>query len=383
MSDKDLNYITETLLKSYPNSSIINEEYLNNLLNKLQEENLSDVSQTIFTCKSMINNYLIAMAKKDENVLLELVVDMASVKDRICLKLKLDKNNPLYDEYLMEGILAYDGSKNLELYLSSFLLKKLKMKYVPEKTDKKLVFKGQNNSLLKEENITTEEIKEVAKQEIVEPIKVVEVTPVVVEEVKQDILEKEKAIKEPSREDIVEPIQSQNSSEPLILSKKQLKNKKRREAKKEQEETQIENTFEIPIEDLENILNHEETEEQELEDITKDFYEPLIEERLSEEEISLKVEQVLAIKGTEKENLVSKLYHFLEAEKNIKIEDNIYYDYYCRLRFNKDNRYSLEVIASTLNLSLKEVIGFEEYTIKELKELLNKPLEKNISLTVK
>lgn len=83
----------------------------------------------------------------------------------------------------------------------------------------------------------------------------------------------------------------------------------------------------------------------------------------------------------EKNNIVTKLYKLLDVKKKMNIEDNIYYYYYTCLRFEtKEKIYSLEIIAATLGLSLEEVIAFEEYTINQIKELLN-PVDKNISLT--
>ena len=76
---------------------------------------------------------------------------------------------------------------------------------------------------------------------------------------------------------------------------------------------------------------------------------------------------------------MTKLYKLLGVK--INIEDNIFYYYYTCLRFGtKDKTYSLEIIATTLGLSLEEVIAFEEYTINQIKELLN-TVDKNISLT--
>ena len=176
MNDKEQNYIIETLLKSYSNSSLINEEYITNLLEKLEEK---DSSQTIFTCKNIINNYLANQAKVDENILFELTIDMVSVKERICLKLKLDVNNPIYDDYLMEGILSYDGSKSLDLYLSSFLMQKIKIKYVPLKSSKILEYKDHK----------TNKDKELISGS--EPEKIVEVPPVITLEEKSPIREED------------------------------------------------------------------------------------------------------------------------------------------------------------------------------------------------
>lgn len=391
MSDANLKYITDSLLKTYANSSLINEEYIANLLQTLKEENiLNDNSQVIFTCKSMINNYLVEQAKMNEDILLELVFDMASVKERICLKLKLDVNNFIYDDYLMEGILSYDGSKSLDLYLSSFLMQKVKMKYVPEKTNKKLEYKSKdfNNS-----NSSSSS----------EPKKVVEVTPVIGEskkvlnEATQDnlgvknslqgaqVTKNEEAIKEESVIEVpkeeIKPVASILKEE----AKKQLKNKKRREAKRTTKKDDIE-IFETSIEDLEDLLNLPKDEEQnKIEDITKDLCEPLEQRKISGEELAKRVSKFIStIKGTEEENLVMKLYKFLDAEKKINGEDNIIYWYYSRLRFGTYNGfYSLDEIALVLDISLDEVISYEEYTIKEIKELLGKRLEKNISLIYK
>ncbi len=369
MSNKDLIYIRETLLKSYANSSLITEEFISNLLDNLKEEgNLKDVSQTIFTCKKIINDYLVEQARKNENILLELVFDMFSVKERICLKLKLDLKNPIYDDYLMEGILNYDGSKSLDLYLSSFLMQKIKTKYVPEKSSKKLEYKSDEIRTLKEKKSIKEE-------------ELLKIEPIVEEVIEENLLQKETL-----KKDIASLNQPALESKNLKLTKKQLRNQRRREAKKDQVQTKNEdvNSFEVPIEDLENLITLDRDESKVIEDVTKDVCEPL-DEKISEEELANRISEVInTIFPTEEENIVTKLYKLLDANKKINIEDNIFYYYYTCLRFGtKEKTYSLEIIATTLGLSIEEVISFEEYTVNQLKELLNTSLEKNNSLTFK
>lgn len=381
MNDKEQNYIIETLLKSYPNSSLINEEYITNLLEKLEEK---DSSQTIFTCKNIINNYLVEKAKVDENILFELTIDMTSVKERICHKLKLDVNNSIYDDYLMKGILSYDGSKSLDLYLSSFLMQKIKIKYVPPKSSKLLEYKDHK----------TNENKELTSGS--EPEKIAEVSPAITLEEKAPIREedlkvepsakeqevnflKEDKVEEVAKEEIVStsPLTLKDGS--LSLTKKQLKNQKRREAKKEQSQS----SFEVPIEDLEDLLVLDSDETEIIEDVTKDLCEPLEQhEEINGKELADRISKVVNnIPPMEKNNIVTKLYKLLDIKKKMNIEDNIFYYYYTCLRFEtKEKIYSLEIIAVTLGLSLEEVIAFEEYTINQIKELLN-TVDKNISLT--
>ena len=386
MNDKEQNYIIETLLKSYSNSSLINEEYITNLLEKLEEK---DSSQTIFTCKNIINNYLANQAKVDENILFELTIDMVSVKERICLKLKLDVNNPIYDDYLMEGILSYDGSKSLDLYLSSFLMQKIKIKYVPLKSSKILEYKDHK----------TNKDKELISGS--EPEKIVEVPPVITLEEKSPIREedlkiessaleqeqevsfsKEDKIEEVAKEEVVStsPLTVKDSS--LSLTKRRLKNQRRREAKKEQPQALNEEiSFEVPIEELEDLLVLDSDETEIIEDVTKDLCEPLEQhEEINGKELAGRISEVINnIPPLEEDNIVTKLYKLLGVK--INIEDNIFYYYYTCLRFGtKDKTYSLEIIATTLGLSLEEVIAFEEYTINQIKELLN-TVDKNISLT--
>lgn len=386
MNDKAQNYIIETLLKSYSNSSLINEGYITNLLEKLEEK---DSSQTIFTCKNIINNYLANQAKVDENILFELTIDMASVKERICHKLKLDVNNPIYDDYLMEGILSYDGSKSLDLYLSSFLMQKIKIKYVPLKSSKILEYK--DHKTIENKKLTSGS----------EPEKIVEVPPVITLEEKDQIREedlkvessaleqeqevtfsKEDKIEEVAKEEIVStsPLTVKDNS--LSLTKRRLKNQRRREAKKEQPQALNEEiSFEVPIEELEDLLVLDSDETEIIEDVTKDLCEPLEQhEKINGKELADRISEAIKnIPPLEEDNIVTKLYKLLGVK--INIEDNIFYYYYTCLRFGtKDKTYSLEIIATTLGLSLEEVIAFEEYTINQIKELLN-TVDKNISLT--
>lgn len=384
MNDKEQNYIIETLLKSYPNSSLINEEYITNLLEKLEEK---DSSQTIFTCKNIINNYLANQAKVDENILFELTIDMASVKERICHKLKLDINNPIYDDYLMEGILSYDGSKSLDLYLSSFLMQKIKIKYVPLKSSKILEYKDHK----------TNKDKELISGS--EPEKIVEVPPVITLEEKSPIREedlkvesssleqevifsKEDKVEEEAKEEIASTIQLTLKDSSLSLTKRRLKNQRRREAKKEQSQALNEEiSFEVPIEELEDLLVLDSDETEIIEDVTKDLCEPLEQhEEINGKELADRISEVIKnIPPLEEDNIVTKLYKLLGVK--INIEDNIFYYYYTCLRFGtKEKTYSLEIIAATLGLTLEEVIAFEEYTINQVKELLN-TVDKNISLT--
>lgn len=364
MSDKDLKYITDSLLNTYTNSSLINEEYISNLLKTLKENNvLNDVTQTIFTCKEHINNFLAEKAKSDEEILFELAIDMAPIKERVCLKLKLDAKSPIYDEYLMEGILSYDGSKALDLYLSSYLMKKIRMKYVPEKTDKKLVYKDSGKS---------------------EPTKAIETTPIVIEK-EQEQLNKEEIPEAVTEESILEEqtIQekvnselneiSRNTPEIKKLTKKKLKRQKRKEAKTKVPK-QVESSFDTPIEDLDEILAVSQESQEEFEDITKDLCEPL--------DLDQKVREItLEQKGSGKENIFIKLYKLLGADCD---EDNLLYTYYKKLRFGTyETYYTLQEITEILNITLDEVIKYEEYTVNTIKELLSKNLEQNISLTLK
>lgn len=351
MSDKDLKYITDSLLNTYANSSLINEEYISNLLKTLKENNvLNDVAQTIFTCKEHINNFLAEKAKSDEEILFELAIDMAPIKERVCLKLKLDAKSPIYDEYLMEGILSYDGSKALDLYLSSYLMKKIRMKYVPEKTDKKLVYKDSSTS---------------------EFTKVAEVAPIVIEK-EQEQSNKEEIPEAVTEESILEEQlhkeQAKGNNGTTKLTKKQLKNQLRKEAKKRK------TSFDIPIEDLDEILAVSQESQEEFEDITKDLCEPL--------DLDQKVREItLEQKGSGKENILIKLYKLLGADCD---EDNLLYTYYKKLRFGTyETYYTLQEIAKILNITLNEVIEYEEYTANIIKETLNKDLEQNISLTLK
>lgn len=359
MSDKDLKYITDSLLNAYANSSLINEEYISNLLKALKENNvLNDVAQTIFTCKEHINNFLAEKAKSDEKILFELAIDMAPIKVRVCLKLKLDAKRPIYDEYLMEGILSYDGSKDLELFLSSYLMKKIRMKYVPEKTDKKLVYKDSSKS---------------------EATKMVEAIPIVIEK-EQEQLHKEEISEEVTEESIlVEQTNSKlngtskNTSEIKKLTKKQLKQQKRKKTKTKASK-QEEYSFDTSIEDLEEILEVSKEDKEELENITKDLCDPL--------DFGKKVREItLEQKGSGKENILIKLYKLLEVNCD---EDNLLYTYYKKLRFGAyETYYTLQEIAEILNISLNEVIEYEEYTANIIKETLSKNLEQNISLILK
>lgn len=351
MSDKDLKYITDSLLNTYANSSLINEEYISNLLKTLKENNvLNDVAQTIFTCKEHINNFLAEKAKSDEEILFELAIDMAPIKERVCLKLKLDAKSHIYDEYLMEGILSYDGSKALDLYLSSYLMKKIRMKYVPEKTDKKLVYKDSSTSEL---------------------TKVAEVAPIVIEK-EQEQSNKEEIPEAVTEESILEEQlhkeQAKGNNGTTKLTKKQLKNQLRKEAKKRK------TSFDIPIEDLDEILAVSQESQEEFEDITKDLCEPL--------DLDQKVREItLEQKGSGKENILIKLYKLLGINDD---EDNLLYTYYKKLRFGAyETYYTLQEVAEILNITLDEVIKYEEYTVNTIKELLSKNLEQNISLTLK
>lgn len=181
ISSKDFEKVIDELLKDFSDFPFINREYINNILLKFQnkaftfeginvvvdlKENDNVYYYLLFQTKSILNQILCQKASCDEEILLGLMIKYGEKIKPYMQKLKIDINNPLYDQYFEEAIINFDNSKDLELHIVNYLKNRFNGKYVPIKSDKQIVFKGKSKiSESKKETAKETPIKEVIEEE--------------------------------------------------------------------------------------------------------------------------------------------------------------------------------------------------------------------------
>lgn len=184
LTTKERKKLIFRLLEKYDSYDFFNEEYVSNLINLFEKEtlviegikvsyedsnNINPSYYLYYKCIDFLNYKLCLMAKSDDDILLQLMLDYTYVIEFVCRRLNCDVDAK-YDEYMKECFFAYNGKLPLYLFVARYLVCQIKGKKI---TVEDLLKEKEIESLSDEKKIKKKKKKSeefVNKEEVFEEI---------------------------------------------------------------------------------------------------------------------------------------------------------------------------------------------------------------------